>query len=62
MQTMGHVDVKTAMKYQQPRARYCALGFERHGAGRATSGLVVEAGYGTLYGTPGETSLKTTGK
>lgn len=41
MQTMGRIDVKTAMKYQHPELRHCALGFERHAARRAAVGRVV---------------------
>ena len=62
MQSMGQVDVKTAMKYQHPELDIVQLGFERHRARSAASERVVSSHDGTLYGTPGEISPKTTGK
>jgi hypothetical protein len=62
MQTMGQVDVKNSNEVPAPRARYRALGFERHRTRSAGSGRVVSSDCGTLYGTAGKISPKTTGK
>jgi hypothetical protein len=62
MQTMGHVDVKTAMKYQHPELDIVRSALKRHAARSAASESVAGSCYGRLYGTPGKTTLRATGK